>query len=72
MGYTGENFANKVRGIIDATVEVVKRNELHKFVVLSDGLLNGLLVGWENCERKINTSLQMAILAFVALIVKRF
>jgi transposase len=33
-GYSGENFANAVRLLIGAEVEVVKRNELHKFVVL--------------------------------------
>ena len=33
-GYTGEKFATKVHEMIGATVEVVKRNELHKFVVL--------------------------------------
>ena len=79
-GYTGENFANKVREIIDATVEVVKRNELHKFVVLpkrwvverSFGWLEKCRRLWKNCERKINTSLHMVILAFVTLIVKRF
>lgn len=79
-GYTGENFANKVREIIDATVEVVKRNELHKFIVLpkrwvverSFGWLEKCRRLWKNCERKINTSLHMAILAFIALIVKRF
>ncbi len=33
-GYTGENFANGVRDLIGDDVEVVKRNELHTFVVL--------------------------------------
>jgi transposase len=33
-GYTGETFANKVNEILGARVEVVKRNELHEFVVL--------------------------------------
>ncbi|MCC6128078.1 MAG: IS5/IS1182 family transposase, partial [Chlamydiae bacterium] len=27
---------------------------------------------WKNCERKLNSSLHMTILAFVALILKRF
>ncbi|MGH7962478.1 MAG: IS5/IS1182 family transposase, partial [Candidatus Binatia bacterium] len=26
---------------------------------------------WKNCERKLNTSLQMAVLAFLALLLKR-
>jgi hypothetical protein len=33
-GYSGENFAKAVKAVIDAEVEVVKRNELHKFVVI--------------------------------------
>ena len=33
-GYTGTRFANEVKEILGASVEVVKRNELHKFVVL--------------------------------------
>ncbi len=32
-GYTGENFATQIKTIIGATVEVIKRNELHSFVV---------------------------------------
>ena len=33
-GYTGEKFASSVKEIIDATVEVAKRNELHTFKVI--------------------------------------
>ena len=33
-GYSGENFANAVKELCSAEVEVVKRNELHQFVVL--------------------------------------
>jgi transposase len=33
-GYTGENFAKSVTGLIGADAEAVKRNELHKFAVL--------------------------------------
>jgi len=32
--YTRENFASHIKDIIDATVEVAKRNELHTFVVM--------------------------------------
>ncbi len=34
VGYSGERFANQIKEICGAQVEVVKRNELHKFVVL--------------------------------------
>ena len=33
-GYTDDNFANAVKKLIGADVEVVKRNELHTFAVL--------------------------------------
>jgi len=33
-GYTGQPFANGVKEHLDATVQVVKRNRLHAFVVL--------------------------------------
>jgi hypothetical protein len=63
-----------------ATVEVAKRNELHKFVVLpkrwaverSFGWLEKCRRLWKNCERKISTSLQMVVLAFAVLLLKRF
>ena len=79
-GYTGENFANKVNQILNANVEVVKRNELHKFVVLpkrwvverSFSWLEKCRRLWKNCERLINTSLQMVVLAFIGLILNRF
>ena len=54
-------------------MEVVKRNELHTFVVLpkrwvverSFGRLEKCRRLWKNCERKLNTSLQM-VAAFSA------
>ena len=78
-GYTGENFSLKISEIIGATVEVAKRGELHKFVVIpkrwvverSFAWLEKYRRLWKNCERKINTSLQMVVLAFVALLLKR-
>ena len=33
-GYTGQNFADAIKEITGAEVEVVKRNELHTFAVL--------------------------------------
>ncbi len=78
-GYTGEKFAAAVQEIIGSTVEVAKRNELHKFVVIpkrwvverSFAWLEKFRRLWKNCERKINTSLQMAVLAFIVLILNR-
>ena len=79
-GYTGEKFANAVKEVINATVEIAKRDELHKFVVLqkrwvverSFAWLEKNRRLWKNCERQLDTSLQMVVLAFIALILKRF
>ena len=79
-GYTGDNFAIAINNIIGATVEVAKRNELHKFKVIpkrwvverSFAWLEKCRRLWKNCERKINTSLQMVVLAFIRLLMKRF
>ena len=78
-GYTGKPFATAVQGILGAAVEVVKRNELHTFVVLpkrwvverSFAWLEKCRRLWKNCARKLNTSLQMVVLAFMVLILKR-
>lgn len=79
-GYTGKPFAQGVTDILPgATVEVVKRNELHTFAVLpkrwiverSFGWLEKCRRLWKNCERLINNSLQMVNLAFLCLLLKR-
>ena len=79
-GYSGEKFADKINELIGAKVEVVKRNELHTFKVLpkrwvverSFAWLEKCRRLWKNCERKLNTSLQMVVLAFLVLILRRF
>lgn len=79
-GYSGENFANAVKELCDAEVKIVKRNELHQFVVLpkrwiverSFGWLEKYRRLWKNCERKLSTSLQMTILAFISTLIRRF
>ncbi len=60
-------------------LEVAKRNELHTFAVIpqrwvverSFAWLEKCRRLWKNCERKLNTSLQLVVLAFLALIMKR-
>lgn len=79
-GYTGKPFADSVAGLLPgATVEVVKRNELHTFKVLpkrwiverSFAWLEKCRRLWKNCERLVNNSLQMTHLAFLSLLLKR-
>jgi len=81
-GYTGDKFAQEIKVALNknTAVEVVKRNELHTFVVLpkrwvverSFSWLEKCRRLWKNCERKLFTSLQMVRLAFIALLLKRF
>ena len=52
-GYTGERFANQVKEICNAQVEVVKRNELHRFVVLPRRWVVERLFGWLDKFRKL-------------------
>lgn len=78
-GYSGPKFAEVMKEIIGATVEVAKRCELHNFKVMPKrwvverdyAWLEKCHRLWKNCERKLHTSKQMVVLAFVALLLKR-
>ena len=78
-GYTGEPFARGVIERIGASVEISKRNEQKNFSVIpkrwvverSFGWLEKSRRLWKNCERKLNTSRNMMVLAFLALLIKR-
>ena len=77
-GYTGK-LIGWAKEMFDYDVEIVKRNELHTFVVLpkrwiverSFAWLEKCRRLWKNCERKLNTSLQMIHLAFLRLLLRR-
>jgi len=79
-GYSGKVFADTVAQLCGAEVEVVKRDELHKFVVLplrwvverTFGWLDKARRLWKNCERSLHNTLQMTIIALIAVIIKRF
>lgn len=78
-GYSGQPFATAVHEQLGAEVQVAKRNELHRFEVIpqrwvverSFAWLEKYRRLWKNCERKLNTSLQLVHLAFLALLLKR-
>ena len=78
-GYSGENFAQAVKDLIGAKVEVAKRSELHTFAVMpkrwvverSFAWLEKCRRLWKNCERKLNTSLQFMVLAFLVILLRR-
>jgi transposase len=78
-GYTGEPFAHSVNDILGASVQIAKRNELHKFVVMpqrwvverSFAWMEKCHRLWKNCERQLNTSLQFVNLAFLVILLQR-
>lgn len=79
-GYTGKPFAEKVKKILKAETEIAKKNELHKFKIIpkrwvvekSFSWLEKCRRLWKNCERKLNSSLQMMVLCFVRVLLKRY
>jgi transposase len=79
-GYTGDNFANSIRSLIGAEVEVAKRSALHKFEVIPKrwivertfGWLDKCRRLWKNCKRKLHNTLQMVLLAFTRILLKRY
>ena len=78
-GYQGPKAAQVAASSGDWVIEVVKRNELHTLAVLSKrcvversfAWLEKCRRLWKNCERKLNTSLQMIHLAFLGLLLRR-
>ena len=78
-GYTGQLFADGVKERLGATVQVVKRSELHTFAVLPKRWMVERFFGWlekcrrlwKNCERKFNSSLQFLHLDFLVLLLRR-
>ena len=52
-GYSGERFANQAKDICSAQAEVVKHNELHKFVVLPRRWVAERLFGWLDKFRRL-------------------
>jgi transposase len=77
--YTGDAFADAVRELLGASVEIAKRSELHTFAVMpkrwvverSFAWLEKCRRLWKNCERKLETSRQFVVLAFLALLLGR-
>lgn len=79
-GYTGETFADTIKSLSGAEVEVAKRSELHTFAVIPKrwvvertfGWLDKCRRLWKNCERKLQNTFQMVTIAFIRLLLKRY
>jgi hypothetical protein len=75
-----EVFAAKIQEETGSEAEIVKRLELHKFVIMSKrwiiersfGWLDKSKRLWENCGFLVETSLNRVKLAFVSLLLKRY
>jgi len=78
-GYTGLNFSFAINELINAEVQIAKRSELHTFKVMpkrwvverSFAWIEKCRRLWKNCERLLHTSIQMTVLAFISLLLKR-
>lgn len=78
-GYTGQPFADTVKELLGAQVQIAKRSELHTFAVMpkrwvverSFPWLEKCRRLWKNCVRKLNNSFQFIHLAFISLILKK-
>ena len=78
-GYRGDKFAKSIKEICNSTVEVIKRNELHKFKIIpkrwvverSFAWLEKCRRLWKDAERKLVSSRAMMQFAFLALLIKR-
>jgi transposase len=61
-------------------VIIAKRNELHKFAVIPKrwivertfGWLENYRRLWKNCERTLANTVQMTVLAFISLLLRRW
>ncbi len=78
-GYTGTPFQQAVQDILESSVTIAKRNELHTFAVIpkrwvverSFAWLEKCHRLWKNCERLIASSIAMMQLAFIRVLVRR-
>ena len=77
--YTGEDFAAAIKVLVGADVEIAS-SELHKFVIIpkrwiverSFGWLDKCRILWKNCERFLDSTLNLVKLAFLSVLLKRF
>ena len=78
--YTGDEFAGNIKALVGAEVEVVKRSELHTFVVIpkrwiverSFGWLDKCRLLWKNCESLLSSTLAAVKFAFLSILLRRF
>ena len=75
FGYSGENFAQEVHKIIGSKVEIVKRNDVHKFSVIPKRWVVERTFAWfekfrrlwQNYERLLLFSLSFLLLYLISI-----
>jgi transposase len=78
-GYIGSPFADKIKDILDCPVKIVKRSDEHNFKVIPKRWVVERYFTWlekarrlfKNVERKLSTSKQMVVLAFLSIIIRK-
>ena len=78
-GYNGQPFADFIKELLDAEVEVAKRSELHTFAVIPKrwivertfAWLERCRRLWKNCERSLKSYTAMMQLACISLCLRR-
>ena len=78
--YEGDDLAIHIKELTGAKVEIAKRSELHKFIVIpkrwiierSFGWLDKCRLLWKNCQRYLENALNVVKLAFLSVLLKRF
>ncbi|MEB9337614.1 transposase, partial [Bacillus sp. GeD10] len=78
-GYTGAKFQQEIQKLLNAEVQVAKRSESHQFQVIPKRWIVERSFAWlekyrrlfKNVERKLETSKQMVVLGFLAILIKR-
>jgi transposase len=74
------NAVFECRGLCGAEAAALKRDEIHRFVVLPQrwvvertfGWLDKVRRLWKNCERTLHQSCQMLLFALIAILIRRF
>ena len=78
--YEGTPFAEAVETLLGAAVQIAPRNKEKQFVVIPKrwiverdfAWLEKYRRLWKNCKRSLHSSCQMVVLAFIAILLKRY
>jgi transposase len=78
--YEGDDLAAQIKELTDVRAVIAKRSELHKFVVIPKrwiierpfGWLDKCRLLWKNCQRYLENTLNVAMLAFLSVLLRRF